>query len=89
MSDPNRWWVYIIECEDGSLYTGISTDPEKRFAQHAEGPKSGGAKFFNRTKPLKFMLKEGPQSRSEASKRECQIKALSRIEKEKLIKDLG
>jgi len=76
----------MIEASDGSLYTGIATDVERRFAEHAlgrEGKK--GAKFFYGRKPVKVVYKEGDHSRSSASTREAEIKSFSRQAKLKLI----
>jgi len=79
-----NWSVYIIQADDMSFYTGISTDVEKRFKSHLSGK---GAKFFNGRKPVKIVYIEERHTRSSASKREAEIKSLSRQEKEKLIKD--
>jgi len=72
------WQVYIILCSDGSLYTGITTNVERRLRQHAEGK---GAKYFRGREPLKVIYREGGHTRSSASKREAQIKAMNRAEK--------
>jgi len=82
-STPANWFVYIIEADDGSYYTGISTDVERRFREHDGKPQ--GAKFFNGRKPVALVLQEGGYNRSEASKREAQIKKLSRKQKVALI----
>jgi putative endonuclease len=74
------WSVYIIEADDSSYYTGITTDVERRFAEHSEGPL--GAKFFNGRKPIKVVYREGGHSRSSASKREIEIKKLTRLQKQ-------
>ena len=76
------WWVYIIRCSDNSYYTGIATDPQRRFAEHANGR---GAKYFRSRKPQQIVFQEGGYDRSAASKREWQIKALTRQEKELLV----
>lgn len=70
-----NWHVYIILCSDGSLYTGITTDPERRFRQHGEGR---GAKYFRGRRPVRFVYREGGHSRSSAAGREAEIKALPR-----------
>ena len=77
------WSVYIIEASDASLYTGITTDVDRRFEEHASGKK--GAKFFNGRKPVKVVYRENDHSRSSASKREAEIKKLSRLDKKTLI----
>ncbi|NTV49200.1 MAG: GIY-YIG nuclease family protein [Geobacteraceae bacterium] len=77
-----NWQVYIILCSDNSLYTGITTDIDRRFSQHADG---NGAKYFRGRHPVQVVYSENNHSRSSASSREAQIKALSRIDKEKLL----
>lgn len=72
------WSVYIILCDDGSLYTGISTDVERRFRQHCSGK---GAKFFRARRALQVAYQESGLTRSTASQREAAIKRLSRSEK--------
>ena len=75
-----HWSVYIIESDDDSYYTGITTDVERRFAEHSSGPL--GAKFFNGRTPLKVVYREDGHTRSTASKREAEIKKLSRLQKQ-------
>ena len=82
-SQTTNWSVYIIRCRDGSFYTGITTDPGRRFQQHAEGR---GAKFFRTRYPLEIAYLEKGHCRSTASRREIQIKALARRDKELLIR---
>lgn len=82
-----EWAVYIIECDDGTLYTGISTDVERRFAEHRDHPR--GAKYFNGRRPLKVVYTEHGHSRSTAGKREAAIKKLSRAQKLMLAKGAG
>lgn len=82
-----NWSVYIIEVSDHSFYTGISTDVERRFEEHSTGPL--GAKFFNGRIPLKVIYREDGHTRSSASKREIEIKRLTRREKEMLIKSFA
>jgi len=74
------WSVYIIESDDNSYYTGITTDVERRFAEHSRGPL--GAKFFNGRTPVKIVYQEGGHTRSTASKREAEIKKLTRSQKQ-------
>lgn len=78
------WYVYIVECNDGSLYTGITNDIDKRIAKHNSGK---GAKYTKVRLPVKLKIKFEANDRSEASKLEYKIKQLSRQEKLKLIKD--
>ncbi|HEY5975388.1 MAG TPA: GIY-YIG nuclease family protein [Geobacteraceae bacterium] len=78
-----NWQLYIIRCADDSLYTGITTDLERRFRQHAAGE---GARYFRARQPVEVVYRETGHSRSTASKREAQIKRLSRDEKLLLVK---
>jgi putative endonuclease len=77
------WSVYIIRCDDGSLYTGVSTDVERRFREHLEKPR--GAKFFKGRKPLEVVYQEEGHTRSSACRREAAIKKLSREGKLRLV----
>jgi len=77
------WSLYIIEASDGSFYTGITTDVERRFEEHLQCRK--GAKYFNGRSPIKVVYREDGHTRSSASRREAEIKKLSRGEKESLI----
>ena len=79
----DHWSLYIIEASDSSLYTGITTDVERRFEEHMQGQK--GAKYFNGRRPLGVVYHEDGHSRSSASRREAEIKKLSRREKRALI----
>jgi len=73
-----NWQVYIIQCADGSLYTGITTDIDRRFLQHSERK---GAKYFRGHQPIKVVYLEGGHNRSSAGRREVQIKLISRSDK--------
>ena len=73
-----RWQIYIIECRDGSLYTGITIDLEKRLAAHNAGK---GAKYTTSRGPVRLVYREGAANRSEASKRENAIKKMNRNDK--------
>ncbi|HDY82711.1 MAG TPA: GIY-YIG nuclease family protein [Halieaceae bacterium] len=79
MSD---WKVYIIHCSDGSYYTGITTDVERRFEQHRTGK---GAKYFYGRAPMDVVYTECCENRSAASRREAEIKSLSREQKTRLL----
>lgn len=74
-----RWYAYIIQTEKGHLYTGITTDIERRFQEHATGKK--GAKFFRTGAPSEILWKKRFKNRSEASKFEASFKSLNRKEK--------
>lgn len=77
-----NWQVYIILCTDNSLYTGITTDLERRFRQHTD---SQGAKYFRGRRPGEVVYLECGHTRSSASKREAAIKKLLRADKLQLI----
>lgn len=76
------WHVYIILCSDTSLYTGITTDPERRFRQHGDG---SGAKYFRGRRPLRIVYLETGHTRSSAGSRELQIKGMTHGDKSALI----
>ena len=76
------WNVYILRCGDGSLYTGISTDVERRLEAHRAGK---GAKYTRSRCPLELVYREQCLDKSAALRRELEIKALPRAEKLKLI----
>lgn len=75
------WKLYILECADGSLYTGITTDVSRRLAAHNAGK---GAKYTRGRRPLRLCYQEECLSHSQALQRERQVKRLSRKEKQKL-----
>ena len=77
-----NWWCYIVRCKDGSFYTGITNDLKKRIDKHNAGK---AAKYTRNKRPVVLVYKEQCESKSSALKRECSIKKLSRIKKEKLI----
>jgi len=83
MKRADNWSLYIIEANDTSLYTGITTDVERRFAEHLHGPR--GARFFNGRSPLRILYREHGHSRASASRREWEIKQLSSAAKRRLI----
>ena len=76
------WYLYILRCKDDSLYTGITTDVEKRLEAHRSGK---GAKYTRGRAPLELVYREECGDHSEALRREAEIKRLSREEKLKLI----
>ncbi|WMJ81808.1 GIY-YIG nuclease family protein [Clostridium sp. MB40-C1] len=75
-------YIYIVECKDGTLYTGWTTHIERRIKQHNEGK---GAKYTRCRRPVVLKYFEEFKTREEAMKREYQIKKLSRLEKLKLL----
>ena len=78
------WHLYILRCKDGTLYTGITTDVDKRFAAHNSGK---GAKYTRGRGPLTLLYREECGDHSAALKRELEMKALSRQEKEEFLKN--
>lgn len=78
------WYLYILRCGDGSLYTGITTDVQSRLAAHQCGK---GAKYTRGRGPLVLVYSEECGSHSDALKRELAIKSLTRAEKERLVID--
>ncbi len=77
-----NWFVYIVECADQSLYTGIARDIDKRIAKHNEGT---GAKYTRSRLPVTLIYREQQANRSAALKREALIKRLTRTQKIELI----
>ena len=76
------WQLYILRCGDGTLYTGIALDAKKRFLAHQRGK---GAKYTRGRGPLELVYIESCSSHSDALRRELEVKALTREEKERLI----
>lgn len=76
------WYVYIILCSDNSLYTGITTNPARRFRQHADGC---GAKYFRGRRPLGIVYLEVGHTRSSAGSRELEIKGMTHSDKSALV----
>jgi predicted GIY-YIG superfamily endonuclease len=78
------WYLYILRCADGTLYTGITPDVEKRLEAHRSGK---GAKYTRGRSPLELVYQETCGSHSDALKREAAVKKLSRTQKESLIQE--
>ena len=78
-----EWCVYMLLCDDNTIYTGITNDLKKRFENHISGK---GAKYLRGRKPLEIVYTENFQNRSMATKREIEIKKLNKRKKEALIK---
>lgn len=76
------WFVYMLECADGSLYTGVATDMSKRLREHNDGK---GAKYTRGRTPVSLVYTERCADRSGAAKREYVIKRMTRIKKLSLI----
>jgi len=77
------YYVYILKCNDDTLYTGITTDVKRRLDEHNNSIK--GAKYTKVRRPVKLMYKEAQENRSSASKREYEIKHFNRAQKLELI----
>ena len=81
-----HWYVYVLRCADGSLYTGITNDLLRRLKQH----NAGTASRYTRSRlPAVLVYQESQASRSHALKRELAIKALSRQQKESMVRAAG
>lgn len=80
-----QWFVYLLLCSDGSLYTGITNDLERRIAQHNDGK---GAKYTRSRRPVKLVYRHNCIDQSDALKQEHSIKQMSR-EKKLLMIDQG
>ena len=78
----SNWYLYILRCGDGTLYTGITTDVEKRLEVHRSGK---GAKYTRGRGPLELVYREECGDHSAALKRELAVKRLQRQDKEALI----
>ena len=76
------YYLYILLCKNNKLYTGIAKNPEERFELHKKGK---GAKYTRSNKPIKIVYTEKFETRSEALKREAEIKKLTKQGKENLI----
>ena len=76
------WYLYILRCGDGTFYTGITTDVDKRLEAHRSGR---GAKYTRGRAPLEVIYRECCGTHSDALKREMEVKRLSREEKQTLI----
>jgi putative endonuclease len=86
VKDPGDvcWYLYMVRCHDGSLYTGIATDVERRFGQH-QGSGGGGSKYLRGRGPLNLVFQERVGDRSQALKVETRVKRLSKEKKELLV----
>lgn len=78
-----KWYLYILRCADNTLYTGITTDVQRRLEAHRSGK---GAKYTRGRAPLELVYQQTCGTHSQALKRELEIKALKREEKEQLIR---
>jgi len=76
------WTVYMLRCQDGSLYTGITTDLDRRVKEHQSGK---GARYTRARLPVELVWSEPAAHESAAKKREAAIKKFSRSQKESLL----
>jgi putative endonuclease len=79
----NSWYIYIVRCNDGTLYTGITKNLDKRIDEHNSG--NGGAKYTRFRRPVRLVYTEQVESRSDAAKREYQLKKMPLTKKNELI----
>lgn len=83
MPESQAWHVYMLLCADNSLYTGITTDPERRLREHNSG--RAGAKYTRPRRPVEMVYLEPAASRADAARREYEIRQLTRSDKQVLI----
>jgi putative endonuclease len=81
-ASADSWFLYILRCGDGSLYTGVTTDIDRRLKLHQEGKAS---RYTRTHQPVALVYREACGSRSQALVRECAVKSLSREGKERLM----
>ena len=83
MRKNQDWYMYVVECIDGTLYTGITTNLSRRLNEHNHGRR--GAKYTRSRRPVKYLFTMACSSRSEAASEESKFKKLSRRQKLKAI----
>jgi putative endonuclease len=79
----SSWFVYILSCSDGTFYTGITTDIERRLGEH--NAEKTGARYTRARRPVKLVYQETAESRSEAARREYRVRRLPADEKRALV----
>ena len=72
------WYLYLLECRDGTIYTGVTVDPSRRLKQHNDGK---GARYTRGRRPVRMVYREKCKSESAAKRREYEIKKLPRHHK--------
>lgn len=80
-----KWFLYILRCKDGSFYTGVTNDLQRRLGMHNDGKAS---RYTRSRRPVRLVYQEVCASRAQALARECVVKAFPRKKKEELIADL-
>lgn len=83
MNNIPQWWVYMMRCADGSLYTGVTTDVLRRWLEHNESPR--GARYTRARRPVRPVLCVAMPSHATAARLEARLKTLSRARKERLL----
>ncbi len=83
----NNWYIYIARCSDDSLYTGIKKDIERRIDEHNYGKQA--AAYTRAHRPVELVYQERYKTRSDATKREIEIRKLSKEEKELMVARIG
>ena len=87
MKDNSAWYVYLLRCNDNSLYCGVTVDLERRLKEHNESDK--GAKYTRARRPVTLAFNQSASCRSEACRLESHIKKMTKLHKETLIKSAG
>ena len=77
------WYLYVLRCSDDTLYTGVTTDPQRRLIEHNTSKR--GAKYTSARRPTQMIYCEEHEDRSSAQKAEYKFKKLTREQKEKII----
>lgn len=86
MVERPQWYVYILRCNDGTLYTGVTTDVARRVAEHnGDGGPTKGAKYTKARRPVVLVYQESALDRGAAQRREAVLRTLTRSEKLALI----
>ena len=81
----NQWYVYMLRCSDGTYYSGVTTDLDRRVKEHnGEGAAGKGAKYTKARRPVRLAYSESVTDRSVAQRREHALRQLTRTEKEKV-----
>jgi len=86
LAPPTSWFLYLIECADGSIYTGIARDVAARYAAHASGK---GARYTRSHPPARLLASQAYPDRSSALKAEYRVKQLTATEKRILVAQLS
>jgi putative endonuclease len=81
----SQWYVYMLQCADGTYYTGVTTDVSRRVSEHnGKGSPGRGAKYTQARRPVELVYSEAAKGRSVAQQREYALRQLSRTEKQTL-----